>query len=77
MLKKLFHAPHQIPAWRLPNHREVIGHQAIGIYAPIGLGARLDQGVQKPAPALAIPENVLALASPIHHVINRYRILDA
>jgi hypothetical protein len=26
---------------------------------------------------LVIPENVLAMVSPIHHVINRSRILDA
>jgi hypothetical protein len=56
---------------------EVIGHQAIGVYAPIGLDARPAQGVQTPAPVLAIPENALAVASPIHYAINRSWILDA
>jgi hypothetical protein len=38
---------------------------------------RLAQGVQKPTPVLVIPEKILAMVSPIHHVINRSQILDA
>ena len=62
------------------GHRDevdVIGHQAIGVNLPAGLGASLPQRRKEKFPVLIILEDGFPPVSAIHHVIYRAGILDS
>jgi len=56
---------------------KVIAHQTIGMHLPTRFPAILAQSGKKLKPAFVIPEDVLALVSTIHDVINRSGVLNA
>src|SRR2546426_9345039 len=54
---------------------KMVGYQAIGMHLPIGLGAALPQRLHPPLPIRVILEYRLPPISPVHHMIDRTRIL--
>src|ERR1035438_7001665 len=71
------HPGHQVGLGRLDDQVKVVAHEAIRMHLPAGLLTRLRERLQEPLPVLVILENGLPPVAPIHHVINRPRILDA
>ena len=57
--------------------RKMIGHPAIGMHFPIALGAALPQRLQPAALIHVALENRLLPISPVHHMIDRARILHS
>src|SRR5439155_10572230 len=55
----------------------VVTHQPVGVNLPAGLLARLTQRLQKALPVPVILENLLPAVATGHHVIHRFRILNA
>jgi hypothetical protein len=49
---------------------EVIAHQAPGVDLPIRLGTSLPQSFQKQFAISIVEENILAMITPIHEVVN-------
>src|ERR1039457_6989774 len=71
------HPGHQVGLGRFDNQVKVVAHEAIRVHLPTGLLARLRERLQQPLPVLVILEDGLPPVAPIHHVIDRPRILDA
>jgi len=55
----------------------MIGHQAIRMHLPAGLGACFAEGGQEPLPVFVIEKNQLPTVAPIHHLVNRSCIFHA
>ena len=56
---------------------KMIAHQTIGMPLPLGLDATLAQRLERLPAIPVVPENILALAHTLHHVINRPAIPEA
>src|SRR5437867_13385698 len=73
--QKPFHAGHQVGLWSFEHQMKMIGHHAISMHLPIGLLAALPERLYPPVPIRVVFENRLPPISPVHHVIDRIRIL--
>src|SRR5437867_10964442 len=73
--QKPFHAGHQVGLWGFEHQMKMIGHQAISMHLPIGLLAAFSERLYPPVPIRVVFENRLPPISPVHHVIDRIRIL--
>ena len=69
------HPSHQVGVGSLDHEVKMVGHQAIGMHLPIGLDTALPQRLQAAEPIRVIFENRLPPISPVHHMIDRARIL--
>src|SRR5436309_3476636 len=54
---------------------KIIEHQPISMHLPIGLLAAFSERLYPPVPIRVVFENRLPPISPVHHVIDRTRIL--
>lgn len=71
-----FHPSHQVAPWRLHHQMEVIVHQTERMHLPTGLSAGLPQGIQETLAISVVPKYHFPAVAPVHHVVDRARILD-
>ena len=71
------HPHHQIGLGRFEDQVKVVAHQAIRMHLPAGLLTGLRQRLQQSLSVLVILEDGLPLVTPIHHMIDCPRILNA
>jgi len=75
--QKPLHPAHQRRLRRFHHQMKMIGHQTIRMHLPAAALAGLAQCLNKPQPILIIPEDRLPSIAPIHHMVNRSRILHS
>ena len=71
------HPSYKVGLGRFDDQVKVIAHEAIRMHLPTSLLTRLRERLQQPLLVLVILEDGLPPVAPVHHVINRPRILDA
>ena len=75
--QKPFHPGDQIRLGRLDHQMKMIRHEDIGVDLPAGLGAHLDQGLDKALAVRIVEEDRLPPVAAIHGVVDRAGILDS
>ena len=72
-----FHAGDPIGPGGFQDQVEVVAHEAIRMHLPLGRLTGLAQRGQKARAVFVVPENLLAVVSAIHNVVNGARIFHA
>lgn len=75
--QQLFHSLDQVRIGRFDHDVKVIGHKAIAVDLPRGLFAAFLQRPNKALTILVVAEDILAMITAAHDMINSSRILNA
>ena len=67
----------QVGLRRFHHQMKMVQHQTIGLHLPAGFAASLAERFQKTPLILVVFENRFPSITPVHHMVDRARILDS